>query len=355
VADIPNRKIIHIDCDCFYAAVEVRDNSALLGLPVVVGGLPGKRGVVAACNYEARKYGVHSAMPSSRAQKLCPDLRFITPDIKKYQLVSSQIHSIFQRYTDLIEPLSLDEAYLDVSDSLQCQGSATLIAQRIRSEIKNEINITASAGIAPNKFLAKIASDWNKPNGLFVVRPDDIDQFLIKLPVSKLFGVGKVTASKMLSMGIETCGDLKEFSLVDLHRRFGQFGSRLYELARGNDNRPVKTERERKSISVERTFDQDISDQALISAELKLLWERLDLRISQKEENRPVSKIVLKLKYSDFVQTTIERSAKSDLGSDSYEPLLAEAMVRRSSAIRLLGIGVRFKERTLQHKQLTLW
>jgi DNA polymerase IV len=222
------RKIIHCDCDSFYASVEVRDDPALRGKPLAVGGSAEGRGVVATCSYEARAYGVRSAMPTSRALKLCPELVVMRPDMAKYRAVSRQIHEIFARYTALIEPLSLDEAYLDVSASTACRGSATLMAEEIRCEIRDTVGITVSAGIGPNKFIAKIASDWNKPDGQLTVTPDRVDAFVSALPVEKIFGVGSVTARRMRDHGWDTCADLRRLSLAELTRLFGRFGVALH-------------------------------------------------------------------------------------------------------------------------------
>ena len=220
------RKIIHIDCDCFYAAIEMRDDPRLAGKPLAVGGAADRRGVVATCNYEARAWGVRSAMPMGQALKLCPDLQVVRPRMDAYKAVSREIHAIFRDYTEIIEPLSLDEAYLDVSASSHFDGSATRIAQDIRRRVSQELHITVSAGVAPNKFLAKIASDWRKPNGLFVITPDQVEDFVAALPVNKLHGVGKVTADKLGRLGIDTCLDLRDWSKLALVREFGSFGAR---------------------------------------------------------------------------------------------------------------------------------
>ena len=231
------RKIIHCDCDCFYAAIEIRDDPSLAGLPVAVGGSEDRRGVIATCNYEARQYGIHSAMASATAKRKCRDLIIIPGNMEKYRTASQQMHQIFREYTDTIEPLSLDEAFLDVTGTTICQGSGTLIAQEIRQKVRQEIGITLSAGVAPNKFLAKIASDWNKPDGQFVITPDKVEAFILKLPIGKLFGVGKVTARKMDLLGIENCGDLQDYTNFELVEMFGSFGETLYNLCRGIDER----------------------------------------------------------------------------------------------------------------------
>ena len=255
-----SRKIIHVDCDCFYAAIEMRDDPALAGKPLAVGGSADRRGVIATCNYEARAYGVRSAMASGQALKLCPDLLIVKPRMDAYKAVSREIQAIFREYTELIEPLSLDEAYLDVTDCPHFAGSATRIAQDIRRRVSQDLHITVSAGVAPNKFLAKIASDWKKPNGLFVITPEQVEDFVAALPVSKLHGVGKVTADKLGRLGIRTCSDLREWNKLALVREFGSFGERLWGLARGIDERAVQTDSRRQSVSVENTYDKDLPD-----------------------------------------------------------------------------------------------
>ena len=271
--NVPSRKIIHCDCDCFYASVEMRDDPSLVGRPLAVGGRANQRGVVATCNYEARAYGIHSAMATAQAMKLCPDLIVIPPAMEKYRLASRQIMDIYRSYTELVEPLSLDEAYLDVTDSPHCKGSATLIAQEIRQRIVATVGITASAGVAPNKFVAKIASDWNKPDGLFLVRPGEVDAFVAALPVKKLHGVGKVTTAKLNGLGVQTCADLRTWTMQELSHHFGKFGERLHDLCRGFDNREVSNVHERKSISVEETYTPDVPDLAACIALLPELLE----------------------------------------------------------------------------------
>lgn len=344
-----SRKIIHCDCDCFYAAVEMRDNPALVGLPVAVGGRAETRGVIATCNYEARAFGVHSAMSTMRALKLCPQLILLPPDFERYRTASRHILDIYRDYTPLVEPLSLDEAYLDVSGIERCKGSATLMAQEIRARIHDEVGITASAGIAPNKFIAKVASDWNKPNGQFVVRPQDVDAFVAALPVKKLFGVGKVTAAKLSRLGVETCADLRNWRLVDLSREFGSFGAALYRLCRGIDERPVRSDRIRKSLSVETTYVTDLPDLAACRGALPALIDEFFRRFDRARELRPVHKAVVKIKFADFSQTTVECvSAAPDAGI--WTALLDEGYVRRSLPVRLLGVGVRFAETGLEQR-----
>lgn len=334
------RKIIHCDCDCFYASIEMRDNPELAGKPIAVGGLPQRRGVVATCNYEARKFGIHSAMASATARKRCPELIIIRPDMEKYRRASQQIHAIFRSYTNLIEPLSLDEAYLDVSACEQFQGSATRIAGAIREEVRERVRITISAGIAPNKFLAKIASDWNKPNGQFVIRPEEVDAFVANLPVKKLHGVGKVTASKMKRLGIIKCGDLRQLDQDQLQKYFGSFGERLHQLSLGIDNRPVQTERVRKSVSVENTYASDLPTLQNCLEELPGLMQQLSLRIDKISANYSIHKQFIKIKFHDFVQTTVEMLSEN-CDRQNFIKLCEDGFARGSKPVRLLGIGVR--------------
>ncbi|MDQ1830829.1 DNA polymerase IV [Massilia scottii] len=339
----PARKIIHCDCDCFYAAVEMRDNPALREVPLAVGGQPGQRGVVATCNYEARRYGIHSAMATAQALKLCPDLVVIPPAMEKYRIASRQILAIYGDYTDLVEPLSLDEAYLDVSDSPHCKGSATLIAQEIRKRIFDTVGITASAGVAPNKFVAKIASDWNKPDGLWLVRPDQVDAFVAALPVKKLHGVGKVTAAKLNKLGVQTCADLRTWTLLELQHHFGTFGTRLHDLCRGIDNRAVCNERERKSVSVEETYTPDVPDLPACIALLPELFDNLNARIARAGAQKSVQKLFVKLKFADFHQTTVECvGIAPHMGQ--YAKLMETGYARGRQPVRLLGVGVRLGE-----------
>lgn len=347
------RKIIHIDCDCFYASIEMRDDPSLIGRPIAVGGTPDKRGVVATCNYEARAYGVRSAMPSQKAQKLCSELIFIKPRFEVYRAVSKQIHTILQDYTQIIEPLSLDEAYLDVTHCLLFNNSATLIAKSIQQRIKEEVGITASAGVAPNKFLAKIASDWKKPSGLFVITPAKVDEFLLHLPVHKLHGVGKVTTTKLNQLGINTCYDLKQWSRSELLREFGSFGERLWHLARGIDERPVQSPR-RQSVSVERTFQEDVPDLQHCLTKLPELMEELTKRITRLDSSYKTGKPFVKVKFHDFTQTTLEQQG-APLSLQSYQTLLEQAFQRGNKPVRLLGIGTRVIDLTDIVVQLKLF
>ncbi len=338
------KKIIHIDADCFFAAVEIRENPDLISLPIAVGGSPDSRGVIATCNYEARKFGVHSAMSSVHAIKLCPFLKILPPRMSVYREYSQAMRSIFSQYTDLIEPLSLDEAYLDVTGSDNLKGSATLIARHIRSQVKNDVGISVSAGVAPVKFLAKIASDWKKPDGLFVVEPSMVESFVPPLPVKKLPGVGPVTAEKLARYGIYTCEDISSCGLERLVRLFGTFGPKLFNMARGEDDRVVEPFSERKSISVEKTYAEDLGQLASLFPRLGGLLADLMLRVENAKANAKVSKAFVKLKFSDFSVTTIETSfsyAMQSEAGDIYGRLLSAAWQRKKMPVRLLGVGVR--------------
>lgn len=345
------RKIIHIDMDCFYAAIEMRDNPKLHNKPIAVGGDAAQRGVLCTSNYIARQYGVRSAMATAYAIKLCPHLIIIPPNMKKYHAVSKEIFKIFQEYTPRIEPLSLDEAFLDVSDSNQCQGSASLIANAIREKIKVTQNLTASAGIAPNKFLAKIASDWNKPDGQYVIPPQKIDHFILEVPVEKIFGVGKVTAHKMKNLNLNNCGDLQKLTLIELAQHFGSFGERLYYLCRGMDERPVEPDRVRKSVSVEHTFTQDLYNDEACLPQLNDLFQDLKQRLL-KYSARTIHKQFVKIKFYDFHQTTVECLTQS-ANIDIYTNLLREGYTRYQRPIRLIGLGVVFLEENSHHEQLS--
>jgi DNA polymerase-4 len=336
----PARKIIHCDCDCFYASVEMRDDPSLRGRPLAVGGRPDQRGVVATCNYEARAFGIHSAMATAQAIKLCPGLLVLPPAMEKYRIASRQIMDIYRDYTELVEPLSLDEAYLDVSAATHCKGSATLIAQEIRRRIFETVGITASAGVASNKFVAKIASDWNKPDGLFLVRPDEVDAFVAALAVKKLFGVGKVTAAKLNKLGAQTCADLRGWTLQELQHHFGSFGARLYDLCRGIDNREVSNSRERKSVSTEETYTPDVPDLPACLALLPELYQQLLGRIKRAGAEKLVSKLFVKIKFADFQQTTVECVGHGP-NLATYVRLMETGWLRASRPVRLLGVGVR--------------
>ena len=338
------RKIIHIDMDCFYAAVEIRDNPSLKNKPVAVGGGGGdRRGVLCTCNYIARGFGVRAAMPTAYAERLCPDLILLPVDMAKYKVVAKNIHAIFHEFTDLVEPLSLDEAYLDVSESTLYRNSATLIAKKIRSEIKKRENLTASAGVAPNKFLAKIASGRKKPDGLFVIRPQDIDNFVLQLPVAELFGVGKVTAEKLHNMNIKTCADLQKISLLELIQHFGKMGKQLFDQARGIDHRAVEPDRVRKSLSGEETFAQDIKSLDDSLTIIRELYERLMFRIKNSAADLAIKNQFIKLKFNDFRQISAEEMTQG-VDLQTFIKLLS-ATYDGTKPLRLIGIGVHFDEK----------
>ena len=348
------RKIVHIDMDCFYAAIEVRDNPRLRGQPVAVGGSASRRGVLTTCNYEARQFGCRSAMPAFKALQLCPHLTIVPVRFDLYRAESKRIRAIFKRFTDLIEPLSLDEAYLDIS---HWRSSAASVAQEIRQEIRETTGLTASAGIAPNKLLAKIASDWNKPNGQLEVTLADVDAFMAGLPVGKLWGVGRKTAERLASLGAKTCGDLQHHTLADLHRHFGKFGGELYQLCRGIDHRPVQPSRLRKTVSNERTFSRDLIRVAEGLAKLQDLWRELCQDLDAHHRQRQIKSAFVKLKFDDFCQTTVECQT-AEPGWEIYERLLREGWERAGQRhVRLLGAGVRFHSAAREEDaaQLTLF
>ncbi len=331
------RKILHIDMDCFYAAIEMRERPELAGKPVAVGGK--ERGVLTTCNYEARKFGCHSAMPTYLAMRKCPQLVVVPVNSELYRETSQQIRRVFEEFTELVEPLSLDEAYLDVSH-LHSEGGS--VAGEVRERIREATELTASAGIAPNKFLAKIASDWNKPDGQFEIHQHEVDAFMVDLSVEKIWGVGKRTAEKLHRMELRTCGDLQQRSLVELDQRFGKFGQQLHELCRGIDQRSVNPDRERKSVSNERTFSDDVK--TVEDGELKLvdLLEELAGDYQKGHSDRDIREGFVKLKFDDFSVTTAQKSMKT-VERDWFFDLLREAWRRgNGKSVRLIGAGVRF-------------
>ena len=351
-----HRKIIHIDMDAFFASVEQRDNPELRGKPIAVGGL-GNRGVVAAASYEARKYGVFSAMPAKTAKKKCPFLIFVKPRFEAYKQVSNQIRQIFLEYTDLVEPLSLDEAYLDVTVHKKGKPSATLIAKEIKQRIKDETGLTASAGISINKFLAKIASDYNKPDGFYLIKPEDAETFVEELPVEKFFGIGKVTSAKMHKMGIAFGKDLKKIPEFELVRKFGKQGSYYYHISRAVDNREVKPNRLRKSVGAENTFEYDIEDTNEMKQELLPIAQKLMQRIEKSQFYGRT--LTIKVKFADFKQIT--RSKTNNLGIDDFQFLwkqcleIFDAIDFSGLKVRLLGISVsNIKSDNLQGQPLQL-
>jgi len=335
------RKIVHIDMDAFYASVEQRDDPQLKGKPVVVA-WRGNRSVVCAASYEARRFGVRSAMSAVRAERLCPNAVFLPPDFPRYRAVSREAHEIFKRHTDLIEPLSLDEAYLDVTANKTGLPTATQVARTIREEIRRELSLTASAGVAPNKFLAKIASDWRKPDGLFVIQPEEIDSFLLLLPVNRLPGVGKVTEEKLKSLGVRTMAELRDKELSALEREFGRYGVRLYELARGVDESEVIPDRPTKSVSAEDTFARDVP-----LSEIEPMIRRLAEKTwaASRKELRIARTVVLKLKTSEFKILTRSHTPGSPPSSSKELTSIALSLRERvglgvEQKYRLVGVGL---------------
>jgi DNA polymerase-4 len=337
------RKIIHVDMDCFYAAIEMRDHPVLANRPVAVGGAAEERGVICTANYVARRYGVRSAMSTAAAYRRCPGLIVLPVDMPKYKAVAQHIRQIFHQFTDKVEPLSLDEAYLDVTDSAHCHGSATWMAQAIRDKIFQAENLTASAGVACNKLLAKIASEWNKPNGLYVVYPDQVNGFIKNLPIAKLYGVGRVTAQKLKDCGIQTCEDLQDFSLEELVHRWGKLGERLYHQCRGIDEREVEPNRIRKSLSVEQTFATDIPNAESCLPLLRDLHQDLLQRLQRYAAAHPIKNQCIKIKFADFKSTTAEM-VSNEPNWERYLALFERAYARQAKAVRLLGLGVHFCE-----------
>lgn len=349
------RKIIHIDMDAFYASVELRERPELRHLPVVVSSHH-PRAVICAASYPAREFGLRSAMSMSQARKLCPQVVVIEPNFEKYRTVSSQIHEVFQRYTALIEPLSLDEAYLDVTENLQHIPSATEVAMRIRDEIFQVTGLTASAGVAPNKFLAKVASDWNKPNGICIIKPSKVSAFIHDLPLKKIPGVGKVTQERLKAMQLETLGDLQEIDEAVLTHHFGKYGKQLYLYAQGIDERPVQAERERQQISKETTFDDDLT-----LAQCQRYWPQLIDQVWRSLERKQLNArgVSAKLKLKNFQVLQHSKSFKSPLSSQAdleqvLIQLLAEMHIPDNFEFRLIGVGVYQLAAQQEEAQLTL-
>jgi len=340
-SSIQLRKIVHIDMDAFYASVEQRDDPSLRGKPVVVA-WQGKRSVVCAASYEARRYGVRSALPAITAERLCPDAIFIKPDFVRYKAVSLAVRAIFERHTALIEPLSLDEAYLDVTENRTALPTATRVAKAIRKQIHDELNLTASAGVAPNKFLAKIASDWKKPNGLFVIQPHEIQAFLLPLPVGRIPGVGKVTEERMKQAGIQTVADIHAMNLTTLENHFGRYGVRLYELARGIDHSPVVANRLSKQISAEDTFPEDIplpETEAAIRQLAEKVWN------ASRNNARGARTVVLKLKTKEFRSLTRSLTPLAPPSTCEELTSIAISLCERvelapTQLFRLVGVGL---------------
>ena len=348
--DAKQRAIIHLDMDCFYAAIEVRDRPSLRGKPVGVGGARDRRGVLTTCNYEARKFGVRSAMPTFMALQRCPDLIVLPTRFDVYRREAAVIRGILHRFTSLIEPLSLDEAYLDVTEH---PGAPGPLAQVIRGTIFRKTKLTSSAGIGPNKLIAKIASEVKKPNGQFEVTPEHVPEFMEKLPVRKIWGIGEKTERKLEELGVKTCGQLQRFSRPELVEFFGKFGLDLYDLCGGIDHRPVEPDRPRKSLSTEETFAADLITVDQCEEKLEELFQELMADLAQKESTREIRKIFVKLKFNDFTRTTAERAGLVPTLAD-FHSLLAEAFARTGKPVRLIGVGVRFAETMPADSQMEL-
>ncbi|WP_166112125.1 DNA polymerase IV [Pseudoalteromonas sp. Z9A5] len=347
------KKFIHIDMDCFYAAVEMRDNPKLASVPLAIGG-NSRRGVLSTANYIAREYGVRSAMSNYHAKQLCPDLVIVPGRMAVYKEASNQIREVFNRYTDLIEPHSLDEAYLDVTDSTVCKGSATLIAQQIRADIYNATGLTASAGIAPIKFIAKIASDENKPNGQFVVLPNEVDDFLAQLPLGKIPGVGKVTLEKLNLKGLYTGKDIREKGVNWMQQHVGNFGVSLYQKCAGEYVGQVSTNRIRKSLSVEHTYEYNKNSLQECLDQLPKLLDELTIRLNKQQLENRINKLSVKVKFANFVVTSADQ-AYHQLNTEIFAQLLTKAHQRGlQQPVRLLGIGVGIKNKPEQNQQLSI-
>jgi DNA polymerase IV len=344
------RAIIHLDMDCFYAAIEVRDRPSLRGKPVGVGGARDRRGVLTTCNYEAREFGVRSAMPTFMALQRCPNLIVLPTRFDVYRREAAVIRGILHRFTSLVEPLSLDEAYLDVTAH---PGAPGPLAQVIRDMIFRKTKLTSSAGIGPNKLIAKIASEMNKPNGQLEVTPNQVPEFMEQLPVRKIWGIGAKAEKKLEELGVKTCGELQRFSRPEIVDLFGKFGIELYDLSRGIDHREVEPDRPRKSLSTEETFTADLTTLEQCEERLEELFQDMMADLAQKEANRAVTKIFVKLKFNDFTRTTAERAGLAPTLPD-FRALLVEAFGRTGKPVRLIGVGVRFAENAPADTQMPL-
>lgn len=345
------RAIIHLDMDCFYAAIEVRDRPSLRGKPVGVGGARDRRGVLTTCNYEAREFGVRSAMPTFMALQRCPKLIVLPTRFDVYRREAAIIRGILYQFTSIVEPLSLDEAYLDVTSH---PSPPAVLASEIRTAILSTTKLTSSAGIGPNKLIAKIASDINKPNGQFEVSREEVAAFMKDLPVRKIWGIGEKSEQKLQELGATTCGALQQFSRSELVNVFGKFGLELYELCRGIDDRAVEPDRPRKSLSTEETFAVDLTTIEQCEEKLEELFQDLMADLAQKEATRDLTKIYVKLKFSDFSRTTAERAGLTP-ELQHFRMLLQQAFARTGKPVRLIGVGVRFAEATPDDEQLALW
>ncbi|WP_028293372.1 DNA polymerase IV [Oceanobacter kriegii] len=333
------RQVIHIDCDCFFASVEMRDNPALAQLPLAIGGDPSGRGVIATCNYVARQYGVRSAMPSAQALKLCPSLQLVRGDMQKYKQASVAIMDIIRQHAVVFEQVSIDEAYLEVAEP----ASALQVAEIIRKQVAEQVGVTVSAGVAPNRFLAKVASDYNKPNGVTWVPLEKVTEFVDGLDVRAIPGVGPKLEERLNADGIRTCAQLKELTLAHLIHHYGRMGATLFDRCRGIDQRPLKPERVRKSVSVERTFSQDMGTEDECLNQLPLLWQRWQERVVQAGWQQERLQPFVKVKFADFTQTTLaDCHVNADL--EGFQSMLRSALKRQDKQVRLLGIGARHPE-----------
>src|SRR5258708_3886285 len=344
------RAIIHLDMDCFYAAIEVRDRPSLRGKPVGVGGARERRGVLTTCNYEARKFGVRSAMPTFMALQRCPNLIVLPTRFDVYRREAASIRAILYHFTSIIEPLSLDEAYLDVTSH---PSAPAALAEEIRTAIFRTTKLTSSAGIGPNKLIPKIPSEINKPNGQFEVKPEQVADFMKNLPVRKIWGIGEKSERKLEELGVKTCGELQRFSRAQLVNAFGKFGLELYELCRGIDDRPVEPDRPRKSLSTEETFAVDLATLEQCEEKLEELFQDVMADLAQKESTREITRIFVKLKFNDFTRTTAERAGLAPT-LEGFRSLLEEAFGRTGKPVRLVGVGVRFAEPMPESAQLDL-
>ena len=344
------RAIVHLDMDCFYAAIEMRDRPSLRGKPVGVGGARERRGVLTTCNYEARKFGVRSAMPTFMALQRCPNLIVLPTRFDVYRREAAIIRGILYQFSSIIEPLSLDEAYLDVTPH---PSAPAALAEEIRNAIFRTTKLTSSAGIGPNKLIAKIASEINKPNGQFEVKPEQVANFMKDLPVRKIWGIGEKSERKLEELGVKTCGELQRFSRPELVNVFGKFGLELYDLCRGIDDRLVEPDRPRKSLSTEETFALDLATLEQCEEKLEELFQDVMADLAQKESTREITKIFVKLKFSDFTRTTAERAGLAPT-LEAFRSLLAEAFARTGKPVRLIGVGVRFAEPMPEDAQMDL-
>ncbi|MGB3665436.1 MAG: DNA polymerase IV [Bermanella sp.] len=337
------RQVLHVDCDCFFAAVEMRDQPHLRNVPLAIGGASDRRGVISTCNYLARKFGVRSAMASGQAKQLCPDLVLVPGNMQKYRDVSADVMEILKQYALQFEVVSVDEAYLELAPT----SNAQMVAQQIRQQVESELGITVSVGIAPNKFLAKVASDWRKPNGQFAILPSEVDEFVARLEVIKIPGVGPKSAAKLHDMGIYTCGHVREVPDEILLKRFGKFGQLLIERAKGQDSRGLSHGRMRKSISVERTFAEDLQNQSDIEEALNDMWPKFLERIERANLKLEQLAPFVKVKFADFHVTTLAKQS-SQASFDQYLNLVIEASKRDQQTIRLLGLGAKLLQPSAQ-------